>query len=88
MQLTGMRFEGEPIPDYNYVSGGDLWLDGEKVKYFVPVPLDFQGKVEIAMLVGEDFLTRKIYADSVSTSLEGEFRLETLWDADGNPTAA
>jgi hypothetical protein len=88
--FTEMRVEGEVVDlTYDpYANDGELWKDGANQNGVVHLPVDMAGDICLEVKLNPSFDLLKIYAATVTTTMLGEFEIETFWDADGNSTRA
>ena len=75
-----MRLEGNSVEPGEYVSEGSLWVDGEVNDNVFLLPTDHHGSIEIHLVMSPLFETLKIFADSITSRLEGPWELETVWN--------
>ncbi len=80
LTFQGMRLEGNSVEPGEYVSEGSLWVDGEVHVNVFLLPADHHGSIEIHLVMSPLFETLKIFADSITSTLEGPWELETVWN--------
>jgi hypothetical protein len=84
--LEGMRIEGVFGEFGEYASDGNLWVNGSNENGVTLLPANHDGDICLELCLSPTFDIVKIYASRISSTFEGEFRLESTWDSDGNPT--
>ena len=86
--FEGMRIEGEivDLADDPYASDGDLWVNGTNENGVIYLPANHSGLICLEMRLNPSFAWLKIHATKMTSSLGGELRVDTNWDAMGNTT--
>jgi hypothetical protein len=82
--FEGMRIEGKVGELNTWASDGELWIDGKNENGIICLQPDHVGDLCLEVCLAQDFRILKIHATRIQSSLIGEFKLECLWDADGN----
>ncbi|MGD0889679.1 MAG: hypothetical protein ABR889_10560 [Acidobacteriaceae bacterium] len=83
--FEGMRIEGEIGELNTWASGGELWIGGKNDNGIIFLPAEHTGRLCLEMCLAQDYRTLKIHATKIRSTFIGEFEIEAVWDAEGNP---
>jgi hypothetical protein len=84
LEFADMQLEGGAALPGEYAHEGELWVDGTNGNGMIHLPADHKGNITLELALSPRFDTLKIHASSVRSTLEGPWKLETYWDAEGN----
>ncbi len=80
--LQGMRVEGTLVEAGEYAAEGALWVNGKIHDNVIFLPADHHGSIEVHLMMSPLFETLKIHAERISSTLEGPWELEHIWNLD------
>lgn len=80
--FQGMRVEGTLVEAGEYASEGALWVNGKIHDNVIFLPADHHGSIEVHLMMSTLFETLKIHAERISSTLEGPWELEHIWNLD------
>jgi hypothetical protein len=85
--LEGMHIDGVFGEFGEYAADGNLWVNGSNGNGVTLLPADHVGEICLELCLSPLFDTVKIYASRISSTFEGDFKLESTWVSDGNKTS-
>src|ERR1700689_2279117 len=77
--FQGMHIEGVFTEFGGYASDGNLWGNGSNENGVTLLPADHVGDICLELCLSPAFEITKIYASQISSTVEGEFALESTW---------
>ncbi|MDE3104498.1 MAG: hypothetical protein KGK08_04920 [Acidobacteriota bacterium] len=78
--FQGMRVQGTPAELGAYASEGDMRVDGKSHGGLILLPADYQGSIQINLVLSPLFETLTIHAQRITSLLEGPWELEATWE--------
>jgi hypothetical protein len=79
LSFADLRVEGARVDPNEYISAGQVSIDGKIHDHVILLPANHRGVVEMKLVISPLFETLKIQASEISSSLEGPWVLERIW---------
>ena len=80
LAFRGMRVKGDLVEEGEYTSEGALWVNGEVYDNVILLPANYEGSIQVNLVMSPLFEKLEIHAESISTTLEGSWEFEREWN--------
>jgi hypothetical protein len=80
LSFRGMRVDGDLVEEGEYTSEGALWVNGEVYDNVILLPANYEGSIQVNLVMSPLFEKLEIHAESISTTLEGPWEFERVWN--------
>ena len=82
LSFEDMRVNGPRVEPNEYISEGQVKVDGLVHDHVIRLPGNHRGTVEVKLVIAPLFEPLTIQASEMSSSLEGPWALERIWGPD------